>query len=88
MTPSGRKLGEESPQLIVGLRSRDRGVGNLAQGRLVVHELFATSRGEWFVELAAIDQPVLVTYARHAIMLSTINFCLLVQYVPAVQLII
>jgi len=48
----------------------------------------ATSRGEWFVELAAIDQPVLVTYARHAIMLSTIDFCLLVQYVPAVQLII
>ena len=87
MRPSGRKLGQESPQLIVDLRSRDRGVGNLTQGRLVGHELFATSRGERFVELAATDQPVLVAYRHHAIMLSTINFCLPAQPVPAVQLI-
>jgi len=72
----------------VGLRGRDRGGGNLAQGRLVAHELFAASRGQRFVRLEAIDQPVLVVNRRHAIMLPTINFYLLAQHVPAVQMFI
>jgi hypothetical protein len=72
----------------VGPRGRDRGGGNLAQGRLVAHEPFATSRGQRFVRLEAIDQPVLAVNKRQTIMLVMINFYLLAQHVPAVQLII
>jgi hypothetical protein len=76
-------------RLVAGLLGRDRGGGNFAtQGRLVAHELLATSRGERFVKLEAIDQPVLAVNKRQTIMLVMINFYLLAQHVPAVQLII